>query len=590
MTEKRSICPWLSLADSRLSESALACVPSGLRLQALDSELSNIEKALYHARQLRNLKTGPCKLPAEVLVSVFEYVQTEWPPLRRPSEERDTFDAGWMSLAHVCSKWREILIGVPSLWSKPTLNTFDIPHQYIPDILFRARLNPLDLELDYTGGSDTVLNDIGANAWLSPSVLRRARRLDITAGEDVISLIATRLYLVHETDQLRDLRVSTLFANGNPDLPIPFQTLSGVKRLHLCNCQISWQSPIFSRHVTHLHLSQRSGGFRPSYGEMAALAALLESLQTLHLADVVPIAGPTPDQSIPIVLSASLRDLQIFVNNEETAMDGLIFISQVIAPRQCPRQFVLPSLDESPPPLNVALVDTALERLIPRLSFTGCHAIDARYLDLGPSSMWIVGFEAEPQGSAAQLPPSSPHDARYTEGYLEIPSSEAPDPFCLSSYLSLIPLEQLHTLSLDVVTLRDLCRSQGWPTLLRAEGVCRVEVAEPSEPQTYKYLVLLLAILLRRHNRDEGDGPRVLFPHLEVLALPLFEEEAKCHDMKAGIVNLVHARQELGVPMHELVIPLGASEWSVWTTLRPALKISFIDYPRHSAPFNPMDS
>ena len=102
----------MALVNARFSDGALSSVPSGLQIQTLDSELDSIERALFQARRMRNSKIGPCKLPAEVLAYVFEYLQLNWPPQRKRSESGSeaVFQSGWMAISHVCSMWREVRV------------------------------------------------------------------------------------------------------------------------------------------------------------------------------------------------------------------------------------------------------------------------------------------------------------------------------------------------------------------------------------------------------------------------------------------------------------------------------------------------
>ena len=109
---------------SRFSEEALSTVPRELHLSTLDTELESLEMTIRRARKMRNMKTGVCKLPREILVYIFESLQCIWPPKREedePDAEDDVpigstnvvvvgpkFRSGWMCVTHVCSVWREV--------------------------------------------------------------------------------------------------------------------------------------------------------------------------------------------------------------------------------------------------------------------------------------------------------------------------------------------------------------------------------------------------------------------------------------------------------------------------------------------------
>ncbi|VDC02905.1 unnamed protein product [Peniophora sp. CBMAI 1063] len=586
MAEETSISPWSSLVNSRFSESALSRVPPGLRLQTLDAELKDVEKALIDARRLRNLNTWPCKLPAEVLICIFEWLQPMWPPERHRTESGQTYSAGWMSVMHVCSMWREIVIGVPSLWFKPTWNIFDVAPQFIPDIISQSQLNPLDLSIDWCDQLGGVLDDTDRATWLSSSILRRAGCLAIAAETEDLVLIAARLPPGHEMQQLRRLSVVFIYTGEDPVLPSSLKSLSGLTELNLQNVQIPWHSPILSPSLTDLYLSQNEGDMQPSHDDIVGLAASLVSLKKLHLEDVVPLPEPVRERSLPIVFSASLRSIDVLSPCEELAADAFVFFSRVNTPRRCTQEFYIPVVGKPHSP-DMSLADKILKEHIPRFSFATDTNIDAHCLDLSVISIRILGVESGQPESASQHPWPSDSDPRYTKHYLQFFEYEKPAPLRMSKYLASVALRSLHNLALDIPTIRDLCSDNAWPCLLRASEVRRVGVLKPSKTWMCQHISILLDALVGHHARDGQNEAGVLFPRLEVVALPLFEKEAEYSGLKANIVNLVHARRELGVPVQELVIPESASAWSMWSTMRTYLKITPVDYPwtENASPF-----
>ncbi|KZV68579.1 hypothetical protein PENSPDRAFT_754023 [Peniophora sp. CONT] len=587
MEEGVSISPWSSLVESRFSDNALSRVARGLHLQTMDSELDSLMQAVFQARRMRNKKAGPCTLPAEILAYIFECLQPYWPPLREHFDSEDAgFYSGWMSVTHVCSLWREVALSTPSLWSKPTLDILNLPHQYIPDILFRSQLTLLELKLDWEGDFDFITKDGGLNAWLSPSICRRARRLDIAADMDIVALVAARLPPSQDMAQLRELSV-IVHGQDTLDLPVPFYNLSGLTSLSLHGCRAPWLSAVFSSHLTALSLAYNRSEDRPSYSDISTLMALLHSLGTLHWEDIVPISESAGGNVPAITFPKSLRQLTIHVTYEDLALDALNFISHIITPSRCSRNYNIPSLSEQSTS-DMALIDNALGRLLPDFSFAQCDDIEERYLDLTISRVRVIGCPIASLQSASPCAQLAQPKSTFVTNGLDIPAfSWGAPPLSLNDYLSLLALEHLHSISLDVQTIRDLAKDNSWPCLLRSSGVHRIGVERPYMNSMYALLVKLLDALGTSYIRDPGDEPHILFPQLEVLALPLFEDEVEHRDLVVSLISLVHARREQRVPLRELVVPLSAASWSVWNTLRSTVRVSFIHYPMFTSPMTP---
>ena len=87
---------------------------------------------------------------------------------------------------------------------------------------------------------------------------------------------------------------------------------------------------------------------------------------------------------------------------------------------------------------------------------------------------------------------------------------------------------------------------------------------------------------------DEAGDYRILFPRLEVLAVPI-ESESAHSVLLVGLIDLIRARQDHGAPLRQLVIPTAAEHWAVWSTLRTMLKITPIDYPTETSPLQITD-
>ncbi|KZV68562.1 hypothetical protein PENSPDRAFT_754011 [Peniophora sp. CONT] len=579
-----------SLVLSRFSDRALSGIPHGLQLQTVDAELETLLQTFYRARQMRNSRVGPCRLPREILAYVFECLQPLWLP-RREFDEKDPaglkpiFCSGWMSVTHVCSFWREVALNVPSLWSKPTINVRSIPHQYIPDILFRSRSATLDLKVIRGRDFNQTRQDANVAAWLSPAILRRARRLYIMGDTELTTYLAQLLPSSHDMDCLHGLTAYAL--GGLANLPTPFHNLPEVMNLTLWGFQVPWQCPLLSSRLTELRLLYpRHVEPRPSYEEFCRLLCLLQSLQVLELLEMVPhrpspVGGHLPN----IIMAPSLRELKIAIVSAELATDAAVFISLLHTHPRCTRYYKITQLGTHDP--DMTFVDNAIRRLVPNISLASCDDIEMRHLLLTANGLQLAGT-AIPRQTASPSSRSPKLDLATITNGLHIPHFSKRDAtldFHLTNYLSLVTLERLLTISLDTSSLHLIARNNLWPCLFRANGVRRIGWVNDSTPTSY--VSPLLDALRVPRAFGAGDETRILFPQLEALALPLAEDEFEHRDVIIGIIDLVHARLQNGAPLLELVISREAAHWAVWSTLRAMLKITFMDYAFFESPMMP---
>ncbi|VDB83444.1 unnamed protein product [Peniophora sp. CBMAI 1063] len=566
------LTPWSSSVDTRLSESTLQHGSRQRRPEALDSELDDIHEVFRRARRiLHNLSAGPCALPSEVLAYIFECLQPDWEPWAdRWSEDNPVFHSGWMCITHVCGLWRKVALGVPSLWSKPTINVLSINHQYIPDILLRSRTQPLDLEVDLCDMEDGIAQDPGLNAWLSPAVLRHTRRLTLATNMDLITYAASSFSENSERHFLTDLDVTTSDDSGNVDLPLPIRSLGNLSRLILCDCRIPWRQPLLtSLNMTHLELYGLRQ-HRPSYQDVASLAGL-SSLQVLELWDVVPYVDPGMNGQLPpIVLAGSLRRLRIHAVEQELGLDGLKFISCFHTPPGTSCEYVVAGAirlvsEES-------IVDDICKRLLSILSFAGIESVEAHEMDMSRRRLRLVS------------------NTQSIVNIFKISRFRRLHPmrgFYMVLYLPAIAIERLHTLSIDVYIAYIIKARALWSELLRAGGVRRLGFIKAKfQPSILDFGVLLKALCHYRTVDPSSDTDELL-PHLETLAIPFGNDAAAHADLIATLIDLVQTRQAKGRPLRELIIPREADHWTLWSTLRSVITITPICYPVEDSPLTP---
>ena len=151
-----------------------------------------------------------------------------------------------------------------------------------------------------------------------------------------------------------------------------------------------------------------------------------------------------------------------------------------------------------------------------------------------------------------------------------------PTSFHFTKHLSPTILSRLNTISLDASSVHFIEEDALWPSLLHARNVQRLGLLLTHVSP--KYFSIILDALRVPHASSSGEECHLLFPLLEALAVPFDSDEAQHTDLIASLIDLVHARQESGRPLLEVIVPKKVGHWSVWDTLRGMLTITLIDY------------
>lgn len=459
----------------------------------------------------------------------------------------------------------------------------------MPHILLRCRSNFLDLSI-YRGAehSSELRRDLALNSWFSPSLFRRARRLDLAADLELISMVAYLFPPSQEMDSLRELVVCPYMMVADIELPAPLQMLPGITDLTLHDYIVPWKSPLISVNLTHLSLIHEEGGPHSSYYEVRAALSLLHSLEEFEMRHLAPLIDSNRADIPVLTLPQSLQRLSIETCDYDSPMDRITFVSLMRSPTHCVCHFFIDGIHESVD--FTPALDKALGQLFHRhtASFRGHEEV--QHLVLTSSSMLLASTvveppTADPKCSAWQLDPESvASHFQLDAGY----SDELPAHFLSASiaHLSNMSLDSLHTISFDMTFLSILERTNLWTLFLGRAVEIRHIGLTTIEGDNAQYSFLLDA-LRQTHDLGKIEGTGMLVPRLEVLAIPLRQDETRHIILIHSLTNLVRVRHELGTPLRELVVPKGTEHWDIWSVLRATLKVTFIDYPLDRSPFVP---
>ncbi|VDC04020.1 unnamed protein product [Peniophora sp. CBMAI 1063] len=587
---------WTPLVDQRFTITPNAIPPS--QLTAFDAELAYANKAVLVAKKRRNLLAPACRLPFEILSTIFALVQQIWTPGVERERKVYEYDLGWLRVSHVCQYWRNVAVQTPSLWTK--IPCLALPPRAAFWFYLRSRHAPLHLTLETEMGLyDPPTLGRAVSSWFAPSVLSRVHSLSL--GGSLPDLHALVKHCRHPMLNISHLSVCADQDNPQPTYRLPRRFCHGTQptRLVLEGCLPHWDSTLLASKLTHLTL--RSEGCTdldalPFWAPFAALLASLRSLEELDLYDVFPLILPTDTDtaSLPHTLKtlnleasgaannslvelfnhvelrsrAKVRIAMHGVNDEQHADSIALKLRPFLA-----RLFAF-ALDVAETPTNDANNDEPDSELV-----VSDKSIDL-YTPALPRSSWTASTSSSSLASVlSRSPPPARDQARIQLAveYKQPISVETAKALTLSHQLSALPLHRLSALGLDRRCVQDLVQEGSVGHLSAAINVRRLGVeAEGCAP-------LFDALLARASN-----GTFDLLPALDTIHVQCAEYEVdmyrpeelekSCEADMLALLRLVTERREGGAAVGEVVVQRELVGWRVWEKMCGVVQVRFEDF------------
>jgi hypothetical protein len=286
--------------------------------QAIDSEIKSLEESIRVLKSRRNALSPVSSLPPEVFAVIFSLLCFPGNDVQGGNPDPRFL------VTHVCHQWREIALNQPLLWGR--IDFTSISSAGAAEILDRAKSAPLYLKANLSSSHrrekfdafrkelQTRVPDIchlriSASPYLLNSTLEGL--ISPAPSLDHLSLSSCRGHgrSRMRMDNDRSYIPDTLFDSSTPRLSY----------LELCDCNISWRSPLF-KGLKHLKILTPSASARP--GLAVWLSALDEMPQlttlTLHLAS--PISPRFPFDVERTAMLPSLTRLELFASPEDCAL------------------------------------------------------------------------------------------------------------------------------------------------------------------------------------------------------------------------------------------------------------------------------
>ncbi|KAH7923980.1 hypothetical protein BV22DRAFT_1035737 [Leucogyrophana mollusca] len=257
----------------------------------IDAEIIAHFDAIHTLRVRRNSLAPISSLPPELLAAIFVECVNSY-------HSQPTSFHMWIRVAHVCRHWRDVALACPALW-----NHLVFGDPAVTEIMItRSKLVPLVIRSDFV----TSLNYDGVQVALRHTA--RAKDLHLVATEDSLRRLLNDIKEpapLLESLSLKIPRSHTFFTLEAYKIPEAF--LGGMtprlRKLVLYKCELAWDSPILGN-LIHLDISGTVSSGSPTLAQVLAALARMQALESLSLADIIPLL-PMPPVSYhkPVALS-----------------------------------------------------------------------------------------------------------------------------------------------------------------------------------------------------------------------------------------------------------------------------------------------
>ncbi|KAH9958984.1 hypothetical protein BC827DRAFT_1156559 [Russula dissimulans] len=226
-------------------------------------------------------------LPTEILDLIFSFVPLPVESLS-PAFPGKGDRLAWISVAHVCHQWREIVLSRPHLWGHIDFTTLSLAGAV--GMLARSKDAPLHLSVDFDR-SKSIFNPNPFNIFIELLNAYASRIHSLTITTDTDRLQELLRLLTWPVPALESLSLSASdvsrtidrrFTLGEIDPDLFSCTTPRLIRLELYNCNINLRSPLLKplRHLKLLYFADFHAPDLQSWLDAMGELSQLESLIT----------------------------------------------------------------------------------------------------------------------------------------------------------------------------------------------------------------------------------------------------------------------------------------------------------------------
>lgn len=281
--------PEFRICDFRTSETILKFPDATQRLLVFPSpihpnplkdviahRIADLHTEICTLNKRRNSLLPICRLPPELLSTIFRKCIATEPPVTKKGQF--PFQ---LTITSVCTHWRAVALDCPLLWTN-IVHTAASPH-FTRAQLALSRTAPLTIK---TRGSAS------ASLYDALDQVDRLQHVSLQFAWDIDSAPAFSRWPENEISSLKSLELDRL-----DSVPTGFMQKGApsLRRLKLTLCKIPWHEIPLNPNLTHLVLSQRIDGARPSPNSLISSFSSLPRLQVLELVEFLP----EPEEAYP---------------------------------------------------------------------------------------------------------------------------------------------------------------------------------------------------------------------------------------------------------------------------------------------------
>ncbi|KAK1226476.1 hypothetical protein PQX77_010560 [Marasmius sp. AFHP31] len=250
-------------------------------LQTYDAKIQTLSDELKRVQYDRNLLVPICRLPAEILGSIFTFYADLY-PRHIHTENRDLRGNHLLHILLVCSLWKTTACNTPSMWASPDFTSLKLART----MLTHAKSTPLNITWDdFSNG----MTSGGRDELFQEALLAKGSRI---ASLNLISysLHTSALFedtlskMTHSAPHMKSIYIDCAPGRSMIDLPEGF--LAGdapqLRRVELVGCGMTWQ-PSLLRNLTFLKVHHQHMESR------AELRTIFEALQEAPLLQVLAL-------------------------------------------------------------------------------------------------------------------------------------------------------------------------------------------------------------------------------------------------------------------------------------------------------------
>jgi hypothetical protein len=279
---------------------------------AIDDELSALQLIMCGMRTRRNNFSLIGRLPPEILSRIFSFHAINEPI---PSSSPIQLGLGWITLTHVCRRWRQVALSDPNLWGSIV---FGLGVEWAEEMLARSKA----ALISYSRDLSSLQPRVSTRRSLDDRVtlrkhLSHIRRLVLSGSFESLASAVSAL-----TTPAPHLEFLELFRNApqsrEPCITLPSDLFAHdapkLRRVTLFGCAVPWDSnssPLF-RDLTHLDIriptlvpfpqptAQPDYLSIPTLDRLLSILEAMPSLQVLTLGNCLPRPGSTRTRVVPL--------------------------------------------------------------------------------------------------------------------------------------------------------------------------------------------------------------------------------------------------------------------------------------------------